>query len=166
MKPIIETDRLLLRELNPDDAEAFFLLNENPNVIRYTGNSAFEDVDAARKFLENYSDYAKNGYGRWAVIDKNRNKFVGWSGLKYHMDLNETDIGYRFYEEEWNKGYATESAKACLDYGFEHLGLQEIVGRVMKENKASIQVLVKIGLRYDRDILLDGEQAELYKIEK
>lgn len=100
MKQILETNRLLLRELNPDDAENFYRLNVNPNVIKYTGNSAFKDSQEARDFLENYQDYNLNGYGRWAVINKEMNIFIGWCGLKFGEMENETDIGFRFFEEE------------------------------------------------------------------
>ena len=166
MKQILETNRLLLRELTPIDAENFYKLNLNPIVIKYTGNSAFKNVEEAKEFLENYQDYNQNGYGRWAVIHKETNKFIGWCGLKFGEMENETDIGFRFFEEEWNKGYATESAKACLNYGFEQLNLKRIIGRAMKENVASIKVLEKIGLEYESDSELDGKKAVIYKIEK
>lgn len=69
MKTILETNRLLLREFDISDAENFYELNLNPNVIKYTGNSAFKDINEAKIFLENYSDHQRNGYGRWSVID-------------------------------------------------------------------------------------------------
>ena len=166
MKKILETDRLILRELNSSDAEDFYRLNINPNVIKYTGNSAFQSVEEAKEFLENYNDYKLNGYGRWAVITKEKNEFIGWCGLKFGEMENETDIGFRFFEEVWNKGYATESAKACLNYGFEKLKLKRIIGRAMKENMGSIRVLEKIGLEYEQDTDFDGKSAVIYKIEK
>ncbi|WP_333853087.1 GNAT family N-acetyltransferase [Epilithonimonas sp.] len=167
MKEILKTERLLLRELNPDDAENFYKLNLNPNVIKYTGNSAFKDIDEAKEFLENYQDYKINGFGRWAVIEKSNNEFLGWCGLKYDKILDETDIGFRFFEEHWNKGFATESAKACIDFGFENLNLKSIVGRAMKENIASIKVLEKIGLKFEREFDFDkNNKGVIYKIEK
>jgi len=166
MKQILETNRLILRELNPNDAKKNYDLNSNPNVIKYTGNSAFKNVEEAKEFLENYQDYRLNGYGRWAVIDKTTNKFIGWCGLKFSEIENETDIGFRFFEEEWNKGYATESAVACVKYGFENLKLKRIIGRAMKENIGSIKVLEKIGLKYEKDTEFDGKEAVIYKIEK
>lgn len=166
MKIILETNRLLLRELNVEDAENFHKLNLNPNVIKYTGNSAFENIEKAKEFLENYQDYKLNGYGRWAVIYKENNEFIGWCGLKFDEIDNETDIGFRFFEKVWNKGYATESAKACLNYGFEKLNLKRIVGRAMKENIGSIKVLEKIGLEYEKDTDFEGKDAVIYKIEK
>jgi len=166
MKKILETNRLLLRELNVDDAENFYNLNLNPNVIKYTGNSSFKNIREAKEFLENYQDYKLNGYGRWAVINKETNEFIGWCGLKFGEMENEIDIGFRFFENEWNKGYATESAKACLDYGFEKLNIKRIIGRAMKENIGSIKVLKKIGLEYERDTNFEKQKAVIYKIEK
>lgn len=166
MKRILTTERLILRELNPNDALDFYNLNLNPNVIKYTGNTAFKNVEEARDFLENYKDYILNGYGRWAVIHKASNEFLGWCGLKFDEMENETDIGFRFFEEEWGKGYATEAAHGCIQYGFNTLKLKRIIGRAMKANKASIKVLEKIGLVYERDVEFDGKEAVIYKIEK
>ena len=154
----------MLREFNITDAESFYKLNLNLNVIKYTGNSAFKDVDEAKTFLENYSDYQRNGFGRWAVINQSTEGFLGWCGLKYDENSDETDIGFRFFEHFWNKGFATESAKACIDYGFEKLNLKTIVGRAMKENMASIKVLEKIGLQYQRDFNFDDQEGVIYSI--
>lgn len=121
MKNVLETNRLILREFDITDAQNFYELNLNPNVIKYTGNSAFKDIEEAKTFLKNYSDYQKNGFGRWAVIQKSTQEFLGWCGLKYDEKLDETDIGFCFFEHFWNQGFACESAKACIKYGFEKL---------------------------------------------
>jgi len=165
MKKIAETERLILRELTPEDAEHFFNLNQNPNVIKYTGDSSFTSVEEARNFLKNYKDYERNGYGRWAVVDKSDHTFLGWCGLKYHEETRETDIGFRFFEEYWNKGYASESAAASLNYGFEKLNLPKIIGRAMAENTASIRVLQKMGMLFDREFDFDGNNGVIYTIE-
>lgn len=164
MKIILETNRLLLREFEVSDAESFYELNLNPNVIKYTGNSAFKAIDEAKAFLENYSDYQRNGFGRWAVINKSTQQFIGWCGLKYDEKLDETDIGFRFFEYFWNQGFATESAKACIDYGFKELNLKAIVGRAMKKNIASIKILEKIGLQYEKGFDFDGQEGVIYTI--
>ena len=166
MKTIVETNRLILREFNINDAENFYRLNLNPNVIQYTGNSAFKNIEEAQFFLENYKDYLENGFGRWAVIEKSTQLFLGWCGLKYDTFSNETDIGFRFFEEYWNNGFASESAKACLDYGFEKINLKTIIGRAMAENIASIKVLEKIGLQFEKEFDFNGNKGVIYKIEK
>lgn len=164
MKQILETDRLLLRELTIGDAQCFYELNLNPNVIKYTGDKAFATIAAAQRFLDNYKDYETNGYGRWAVIDKSNGEFLGWCGLKYVKAINETDIGFRFFEAYWNKGFATESAQACLNYGFEKLHLKTIVGRAMADNLASIKVLEKLGLKYEKEFDFDEHKGLIYRI--
>lgn len=166
MKKVLETNRLLLRELTVEDAVDFYKLNENPNVIRYTGDSSFKNIEDAYTFLENYKDYEVNGYGRWAVIDQSSHEFLGWCGLKYDGSKNETDIGFRFFEEHWNKGLATESATACLKYGFEQLHLDRIVGRAMSENTASIMVLQKLGLTFNKEFNFDGHKGLIYAIQQ
>lgn len=154
-----------MRELDIHDSKSFYELNLNPKVIKYTGDKAFETIATAENFLKNYKDYQVNGYGRWAVIDKSTNNFIGWCGLKYSQNLNETDIGFRFFEEYWSKGFATESAKACLQYGFEKLNLKTIIGRAMAENIASVKVLEKIGLQYLREFNFDGHKGVIYEID-
>ena len=74
---------MYLRELTVQDAKNFYLLNANPNVIKHTGDSAFKNVKKATLFLKNYYKYKKYMVRRWAVITKNTNTFIGWSGLKY-----------------------------------------------------------------------------------
>jgi RimJ/RimL family protein N-acetyltransferase len=164
IKTITETERLYLRELNVDDATSFYHLNLNKEVMKYTGDVPFETIEKSKEFLENYDHYKKYGFGRWAVISKENEEFLGWCGLKFTEELNEYDIGFRFFKNQWNKGYATESAKACIDYGINKLKLPKILGRAMKENKASIKVLEKIGLEYERDFDFDGNIGVIYKI--
>ena len=95
---IAETDRLYLREMTPADAQSAYALNLDPEVVQYTGDVAFESVEAAEKFLINYDHYKKYGFGRWAVIQKSNGEFLGWCGLKYHEDTKEFDLGYRFFK--------------------------------------------------------------------
>ena len=83
--------------------------------------------------------------------NKENDEFLGWCGLKFTEKLNEYDIGFRFFKKYWNKGYATESAKSCINYGINKLKMTEILGRAMKDNIASIKVLEKIGLQYKKN---------------
>ena len=166
MTIIAETDRLILRELMVADSKDFFELNSDPEVLKYTGDQPFSSIEAAAEFLENYSDYEENRFGRWAVISKETNDFLGWCGLK----LNEEkliDLGFRFFRKEWGKGYATESAKASLKYGFNQLHLEEVIGRSSIENQASINVLEKLGMHFWKNDSCEGiENAVYYKINK
>jgi len=160
---ILETERTKIRPLTPKDAEHFYMLNQDPEVLKYTGDNPFETVEAAKEFLVQYDQYEKYGVGRWAVINKENEEFLGWCGLKFTEKLNEYDIGFRFFRKHWNKGYATESAKACVELGLNKFKFPEIIGRVMKDNLASIRVLEKIGLVYDRNFDFEGYKGVIYK---
>jgi ribosomal-protein-alanine N-acetyltransferase len=162
---IVETERLYLREMVPEDAENAYLLNLDPEVTRYTGDDPFGSVEDAREFLKKYDHYQKYGFGRWAVMRKSDGEFLGWCGLKYTPELDEYDIGFRFFRCYWNMGYATEAATACLQLGFSKLGMRQIVGRVVKGNRASVRVLEKIGLRYLAPYTFDDEEGEVYVIQ-
>lgn len=165
MKTILETQRCYLRELTVADAQHFYLLNLDPEVIQYTGDKPFDSISEARSFLENYTMYQNYGYGRWAVIAKTDGAFLGWCGLKYSTDSGETDIGFRFFKRYWHQGYATETAKACIDYGFNELQLDKIVGRAMEENVGSIKVLEKINMTFVDHFQFDLHDGVLYQID-
>ncbi len=166
MNTIIETKRLVLRELELSDSEHFFALNANLEVLKYTGDRPFLSISEAESFLRNYDDYKKNGFGRWAVIHRESGAFLGWCGLKLNEE-NRVDLGFRFFEKFWGKGYATESASAALEVGFTILNLSEIIGRAAVDNQASIRVLEKIGMHFWRQGSCDGiENAVYFKIKR
>jgi [ribosomal protein S5]-alanine N-acetyltransferase len=162
---VIATPRLYLRELTEDDAQNFYGLNLDPDVLQYTGDSVFESVDAARFFLHNYTNvYKKTGMGRWAVIRKEDGAFLGWCGLKYAEDTKETDLGFRFFKKYWGQGYATEAATACVALGFSKLNLPFIIGRAMEANSASVRVLEKVGFTLHQFFDFEGEDGVIYRI--
>lgn len=147
------TERLELRQMSPDDAEAFFGLRSDPQVLRYTHEAPAESVAAARRALATYPDFDRIGYGRWGCYLKDTGELIGFSGLKWIEELGATDLGYRFLPEYWGRGYATESGRASLRYGFEEIGLERICGFVLPANAASIRVLEK--LEFERDGVVD-----------
>jgi len=163
---IIITHRLLLREMTPEDADNLYQLNLDPEVIRYTGDPPFDSILDAKNFLNRYNHYQKYGFGRWAVIRKLDNAFLGWCGLKYSPDLNEYDIGYRFMKKYWSQGFATESATACIKWAFEKSDITEIIGRADIKNEASYKVLEKIGLSYWKLLQTDNIKLLIYKIDR
>lgn len=166
MTKIIETKRLILRELQVSDSEQFFKLNSNPEVLKFTGDQPFSSISDAEFFLKNYTDYKINGFGRWAVISKESSEFIGWCGLKLNEE-NLVDLGFRFFQKEWGRGYATESAKASLNVGFNNLKIEEIIGRVATDNKTSIGVLEKLGMSFWKNDNCNGiENAVYYKMNK
>jgi RimJ/RimL family protein N-acetyltransferase len=120
-KLILETGRLRLHEFVPDDADAFFALNSDLEVMRYTGAACFTSIEQARVSLckRPIADYRKHGFGRWAVVLKSHSKLIGFAGLKHLDDLNEVDLGYRLMVAYWGQGLASEASRACVTHGFQ-----------------------------------------------
>ncbi|MBT8266144.1 MAG: GNAT family N-acetyltransferase [Muriicola sp.] len=151
MKIIIETERLLLREITFDDQEVLFKLHSDPEVQKYTGEPVVTSMEEMKKAIElRIMNYKKYGYGRWATVLKSGKQFVGWAGLAYLPEFDEVDLGYRFLPEYWGSGLATEASNAILNYAFDVLKLDKIVAIAMKENKASIRVMEKVGMEFDK----------------
>lgn len=148
MKVKLETARLYLREFTLADAALLYEMHQDPEITRYTGDPVpWSSVKQAEKIIADIilPQYEK-GIGRWAAHLKENNKFIGWCGLK---DIGgEVDLGYRYLQKYWGKGYATEAAKAVLQYGIDKK-IPNIIGRADKENEASVKVLEKIGLTFD-----------------
>lgn len=159
MRFYIETPRLILREIRMEDTEGLFRLDSDPLVHQYLGNqtiSKMEEAEFAVNFIR--EQYASNGIGRWATIEKDSGAFIGWSGLKYLTEeenghTNFYDVGYRLIPEFWGKGYATEACRAALDFGFNNFGMEKIVGTANELNLASIRVLSKCGLEYKNQFM-------------
>lgn len=160
-KVVIETERLLLREWEESDAIGFYEMNADAEVLKYTGDTPFDSIEDASKFIRDYAEYERHGYGRWAVVLKSDARFIGFCGLKMNEE-SQVDLGFRFIRKYWRQGYATEAAQACLDFGLNELGIKEIVGRAMPENVASIRVLQKIGMNYWKTGTCEGMSGARY----
>ena len=162
---ILETQRLVLRKFTIEDAHLIWQLNLDPEVTRFTFDP-IRDIDHAREVLKEtiLPQYQLYNHGRWAVHLKADREFIGWCGLKYRPEMKEVDLGYRFRKEFWGNGYATEAAIACIQYGFEKLNIQRIVGRAEPGNLGSIKVLEKCGMKYIRDEFVEGHTAKTYDI--
>jgi RimJ/RimL family protein N-acetyltransferase len=135
-------------------------------VLRYTYDEPLTTLDDARRMLLEapLADYAAYGYGRLVCVLKQTGEPIGFSGLKYLPDYGETDIGYRFMRRYWGLGLATESARPLMDYGREVLGLERIVGIVDPDNVASVRVLQKLDLAFERSLYIPeiGREMDLY----
>jgi RimJ/RimL family protein N-acetyltransferase len=166
MNYVFKTERLYLREFTTGDAIHFFEMNNDNDVLKYTGDIVFNSINEAKEFLSNYKQYQLHKMGRWAVCLKDDDSFIGWCGLKYHPKKNYVEVGYRFYKAFWGKGYATESTKAAINYGFNILNLKTIYAHAHIDNLASHRVIEKCGLHFINQDNYDGMPANLYKIEK
>lgn len=168
MDLIVETDRLLMREMRHEDAEALFDMDSNPNVHKYLWQKPFTKIEDIHAYIEMVrNQYDRNNIGRFSTIIKDTNELIGWTGIKYiddHIENGNTnfyDYGYRLNEKYWNKGYATEASKAWLDYGFNQMKINEMNAYTHAENGASNHVLKKVGFHFIEDY--PDEQGVLWK---
>lgn len=166
MRFILETERLIVRELDEDDAEAVLAFNGDPLVMRTTGEPLWSDLAETRRRLRDYPDYREHGHGRWGLVLRGEGRLIGFNGLKYLPELGEVDLGYRLRRDCWGRGFATESSLAIARFGFEVLGLERILGLVLPGNHASVRVLEKIGMRREGSVEYDGALAERWVLTK
>lgn len=147
----LETERLILRKFEETDFERMFLLDSNPEVMKYIGMPPLSNINESKNVIKMIQQqYLDNGVGRLAVIEKESGLLIGWSGLKLLTQEingynNVYDLGYRFLPEAWGKGYALESAKASLDFGFNDLKAETIYAHAHSENEGSNHILKKLG---------------------
>ena len=160
MDLILETDRLIMREMRHEDAEALFEMDSNPNVHKYLWNKPFTTIEEIHKYIEMVrSQYERNNIGRFSTILKETNELIGWTGIKYiddHIENGNTnfyDYGYRLNEKFWNKGYASEASKAWLEHGFNEMNIDVMNAYTHAENGASNHVLSKCGMIFMEDYI-------------
>lgn len=149
---IIETERLYLRNWIEEDIAPYYSLNQHPKVIEFLREPL--TMQQVEDFIVAANQHqTKHGYTLWAVEPKNRPTCIGFIGLNYTTweapFTPAVEVGWRLDADWWGKGYATEGAKACLVYGFNTCGLQEIVSFTVSENNRSRRVMEKIGLIRD-----------------
>ncbi|MBK5213685.1 MAG: GNAT family N-acetyltransferase [Flavobacteriaceae bacterium] len=172
MKIHIETDRLLLRDMMDEDLHGMFTMDSDADVHTFLGNKPISTMEESKKMIDAIKlQYVQNGIGRWAVVEKESGKFIGWSGFKLVTDVingrtQYCDLGYRFIKKYWGKGYASETAIASLNHGFTELGFKEIVGIADVDNVASNAILQKIGLVKRNEFIYDGTLHNFYSLSK
>jgi RimJ/RimL family protein N-acetyltransferase len=165
MKIIFESARLLFREFTAEDTQLLYDLNSNPNVIKYV-HEPTPTIESTTKVLQDIilPQYKLYNHGRWAVHLKSTSEFIGWCGLKYIKEADEIDLGYRFKEDFWGKGYATEAAKAAISYGFNTLRLKKIIAKALPENLGSLHVMEKCGMSYTGIKTENGLLLKVYEL--
>jgi len=145
----LETMRLELRAFGPQDFDDFYRLDRDPRVMKFftKGKPMPRDLvaKAFRRVLRYPSLYPD--LGAWHASRRDTGAFIGWFCLKYAGRSADVEVGYRLLPEAWGRGLATEGAQALVDFGFDDLGLERIIGLTHRGNKASQRVLMKAGLK-------------------
>jgi RimJ/RimL family protein N-acetyltransferase len=167
-----ETNRCIIREVLPEDADGFFDMDADPEVHRYLGNKPIQSREQAVELINLIrQQYLDNGIGRWAIIDKLTNEFIGWTGFKLIKEtindhINFYDLGYRLRKKYWGQGIATETGMASLKYGFETMKLDMVYAMTDCNNKGSDNVLQKLAFVPSGSFLLNDTPHNWYVLSK
>lgn len=144
---VLETDRLILRALSPNDAESAFVWQSDPLVNRYMRYALYTDVEDTRKWLATVQDSIHD----FGVVRKADGLLIGSAGVVPTDDLAIWELGYNFRHDCWNQGYATEASQALLRYARDTHGIHDFVAGHAAQNPASGRVMEKCGFTYDHD---------------
>jgi ribosomal-protein-alanine N-acetyltransferase len=163
---ILETERLMLRRLRLEDAEALAELYADPETMRYfDGTRSLQQTrETIQRCLESYRSH---GYSLWATLLKEDQRFIGRCGLLRQVieGKPECEVAYMIARPYWNRGLGTEAARAIRDYGFRKYDFPRLISIIHPENLASQRVAVKNGMRYEKDIDFEGYPCRLYVTE-
>lgn len=149
--PRLETDRLILRKMRLEDAEAMFAYASDPEVTRYVIWATHRTIEDSRAFLElTVSSYASGEGLDWGIVYKGDEKFIGTCGFVGHSPEHaRAEIGYVLSRRYWGRGLAPEAVRALIRFGFERMDLNRIEARCIAGNTASARVLEKAGMTYE-----------------
>lgn len=159
----LETERLILRPLSVDDAAFMLVLLNEPSYIQNIGDRKVRTLEGARVHITKgpLASYISNGFGLYLVTLKETSEPIGICGLIKRDTLEDVDIGYAYLPKFWSKGYAVESALAMKEFARGEIGLKRIVGITNPDNWASIRVLEKIGMNFEKMVRLSQDDIEL-----
>lgn len=151
---ILETERLILRHLEPGDVDDLYRLYSDPEIRRYfpEGTLTYEETkEELEWFLNGHPQHPE--LGLWATIHKENKQFIGRCGLlPWVIDgCDEVEVAYLLAKEYWGQGLGSEAAQGVLDYGFNQLGLGRLICLIDRDNLASIRVATKIGMSFERE---------------
>jgi RimJ/RimL family protein N-acetyltransferase len=163
---VLETERLVLRHLNLDDAAFMQVLVNDPTWLRFIGDRGVRSIDDAREYLRKgaIASYAQHGFGLYMTELKEDAQPIGICGLVKRDTLPDVDVGFALLPQFAGHGYAGEAATAVMEHARRKFGLTRVVAITNPENHGSIRVLEKIGLSFERLILVatGAEELALY----
>ena len=162
---VLETSRLTLRPFCEDDLDRLTDLMGNRDFMRFS--LGVFDRAKTQTFLEKLLDWDRNGQpSQFAVIDRGTSSLIGYCGF-FHQQVDEQDeieIGYRLHPDYWNRGLATEAARAVRDHGFRDLNLVRVISLIHRDNIPSRRVAEKLGMKLEKQIVFRGFQTNVFAI--
>ena len=162
----LETKRLILRSFEPQDAIAMTPILNNSEVMKFSPTGTLTVAQTREKITSFINLERITGCSKWAVIFQETGELIGYCGVSLEQidDVDEWEIGYRLTPSFWGMGLATEAATAAIQYGFERLNLSYIMGVVERKNTASVKVLQKLRMKYQKEAMFEGLIMDLYRL--
>ena len=171
MKIFLETSRLILRPITKGDLDDLVILDSDRNVMRFiNGGIPISRKAIANNFLPYVMSYDErdDNLGFWTIVEKLKREFIGWIFLRPEVDFellqqlnfaekNAVELGYRIRKQSWSKGYTTEASQALVHKSFTEFNTQKIVAWALSENKASIRVMEKIGMKLQQEYIVTAD---------
>lgn len=165
--PTLETNRLILRPFREADVEPLYALMQDPDVVRYIGDRRVPTRQECWRGIAGWiGHWALRGYGLWAVEERESGEFIGRIGLINPVDWPGPEVGYTIGKRWWGRGYATEGARAAMDWGFERVGFDELISLIDPGNTASVGVATKLGETLRGETELFGHRVLVYGIDR
>ena len=163
----IETQRLILREFQRADCRELAPILADSKVMKFSPTGVISTSQTQKKIAGFMTCYQRFGFGKWAVILKELNQVIGYCGIAIEqIDARaETEIGYRLSSKYWGQGLATEAASAAIQYGFKTFKIPYILGIAESANIASIKVLKKVGMEYERQTTFHDVRMDVYRVD-
>jgi [ribosomal protein S5]-alanine N-acetyltransferase len=164
---VLETNRLILREFVIEDLDAVAAVLSDPETMRFYPAPLTRN-EVAEWITRNLKRYARDGHAFWAMILKSSGEFIGNCGLICQMvdGIQEVEIGYQVRRSQLCKGYASEAAQACRDYGFSKLPVKRLVSLIRPENLPSRRVAEKNGMTAGKETMLENMVHLVYAIDR
>jgi RimJ/RimL family protein N-acetyltransferase len=163
---VLETERLVLRHLNTDDAEFILRLVNDPSFIANIGDRGIRSLEQATNYLLDgpMSSYRHHGHGPYLVALREAHVPIGMCGLLKRIQFDDVDLGYALLPEYWSQGFAFEAASAVLEFAYDSLALPRTLGLVSPDNLPSIRLLEKLGFEFSelREMKADGPPTAVY----
>jgi RimJ/RimL family protein N-acetyltransferase len=165
VSPTLETERLLMRPVVDDDFDAVAALYGDADVMRYIGLRGPLTYEQTRERVAFMVDHwRRHGFGMWSLRLKDGGAFVGRCGLRFMDNTTEIELGYTLAKAFWGRGYATESARAVVRHVFNVLKLKRLVAIADPANTASVNVMKKLGMTFERVGHFYGSDCVLYAL--
>jgi RimJ/RimL family protein N-acetyltransferase len=160
----LETPRLLLRPFEPADLDDFVALHAEPEVTRYI--TAFDRPTAEERLGKDAEEWRERGHGMFAVLEREHGTFLGRTAVKHWPQFDETEIGWVLRHEAWGNGYATEAARACVDWAFAEFELPYLTAMIAAANLRSIRVAERLDLTPVRKDMLLDDPVVVYTLQR